>query len=37
MTVTKNIKIFDYKLPVSAMRCGTANKIVRIQLDIGLF
>jgi hypothetical protein len=34
MTVTKNIEIFDYKLPVSATAMwNPANKIARIQLD----
>jgi hypothetical protein len=38
MTVTKNIEIFDYKLPVSATAMwNPANKIARIQLDVGLF
>ncbi|TDE02516.1 hypothetical protein [Flavobacterium sandaracinum] len=38
LTVTKNIEIFTYKLPVSATALwNPANKIARIQLDIGLF
>ncbi|SHG08265.1 hypothetical protein SAMN05444396_104215 [Flavobacterium segetis] len=38
MTVTKNIEIFAYKLPVSATAMwNPANKIARIQLDIALF
>jgi hypothetical protein len=38
MTVTKNIEIFAYKLPVSATAMwNPANKIARIQLDVGLF
>jgi hypothetical protein len=35
---TKDIEIFDYKLPVYAtVMCFPANKIARKQLDIGLF
>lgn len=38
MTVTKNIEIFEYKLPVSATAMwNPANKIARIQLDVALF
>jgi hypothetical protein len=38
LTVTKNIEIFDYKLPVSATAMwNPANKIARIQLDVALF
>jgi hypothetical protein len=38
MTVTKNIEIFDYKLPISATAMwNPANKIARIQLDVRLF
>jgi hypothetical protein len=35
---TKDIEIFDYKLPVYAtVMWNPANKIARKQLDIGLF
>jgi hypothetical protein len=38
MTVTKNIEILNYKLPVSATAMwNPANKIARIQLDVSLF
>lgn len=38
VTVTKNIEIFHYKLPVSATAMwNPANKIARIQLDVNLF
>jgi hypothetical protein len=38
MTVTKNIEIFHYQLPVSATAMwNPANKIARIQLDVNLF
>jgi hypothetical protein len=38
MTVTKNIEIFEYKLPVSATAMwNPANKMARIQLEVGLF
>lgn len=38
MALTKNIEIFDYKLPVSATAMwNPANKIARIQLDVSLF
>lgn len=38
VTVSKNIEIFDYKLPVSATAMwNPANKFARIQLDVALF
>ncbi|MCG9791331.1 hypothetical protein [Flavobacterium algicola] len=38
ITATKNIEIFNYKLPVSATAMwNPANKIARIKLDINLF
>jgi hypothetical protein len=38
INITKNIEIFAYQLPVSATAMwNPANKIARIQLDVGLF